>query len=131
MYVYYRLSIKILGIYPFTIDLRSESEFTYGCMSHPDLGLDSGCCDLSVSISCKAKSTNSSDSSTCYCDDLCYFANDCCDDILEIGCVGEPYSKHCSFIHITCTVVRKVLLIKNFCTHQALQKLNTKYFQHM
>ena len=77
--------------------LRNESEFTYGCLSHPDLGPESGCCDFFESIDCRADSSNSSNSSSCYCDDACHIFDDCCDDILEIGCIGKTYNMY--FVH--------------------------------
>ena len=81
----------MLYTYPFKLDPRNENEVSYGCLSHPDLALESGCCDPSVSSHCKANSTNNSNSSICYCDDFCYIRDDCCGDILEIGCTGKPY----------------------------------------
>ena len=43
-----------------------------------------GCCD-SGALNCSVSSTSGS----CYCDQLCHHYNDCCSDILEIGCFGK------------------------------------------
>ena len=41
-----------------------------------------GCCNPQDSTSCLGSGN------TCYCDELCYEFNDCCDDVTQIGCIG-------------------------------------------
>ena len=67
-----------------------------GCLSLPDLEAGGGCCDATV---CSVHITNSNGSSTCYCDKGCYILDDCCDDILEIGCTGN-LPKACLYVYI-------------------------------
>ena len=43
-----------------------------------------GCCKFLVSPPCSSKG--------CYCDQRCYNANDCCSDIIDIGCYPASLS---------------------------------------
>ena len=41
----------------------------------------SGCCNIYVEANCFGATGN------CYCDEICYEFEDCCDDIMDIGCL--------------------------------------------
>ena len=67
------------------------------------------------------------ESSRCYCDEECHIRNDCCDDILAIGCNGElhlyykfVYIIYCGIVHVyryfymCCSKIVSWLLPGNF-----------------
>ena len=62
---------------------------TRGCLDHSQLGPGSGCCNSSLAADCRIQSFNGFNSTSCYCDEECYHYNNCCDDILDIGCFGK------------------------------------------
>ena len=74
---------------------KIESQSQEGCLSLPDLDPGGGCCDATI---CSVQIINNNASSTCYCDKTCYRFDDCCDDIVEIGCIGNlPKACHCVY----------------------------------
>ena len=76
-------------MYTFSLDPRNGSKL--GCLDlgHQELGSGGGCCSPSSSATyCTVKNYDDYGPSYCYCDETCYFSDDCCDDILEVGCTG-------------------------------------------
>ena len=76
-------------MYAFSLESKT------GCLSHPELALGGGCCNSSLVTDCSVSSVDFfSFSSYCYCDEACYYFDNCCDDILEIGCFGKLPKAH-------------------------------------
>ena len=71
----------------FSLDPRNKPK--PGCLSHPELGPGSGCCNSSSVADCKIGNYDYYGDSSCYCDEACYYSDNCCDDILEIGCLRK------------------------------------------
>ena len=82
-----------------SIDPRNRSDL--GCLSLPQLGPGFGCCNSSSVTDCSVQNDDFYFSSACYCDEACYYFDNCCDDIHEIGCLGKLPNKVCLHLHIT------------------------------
>ena len=53
------------------------------------LGSGGGCCQLSISTNCVILYVEHITHMSCLCAESCYYHDSCCDDILEIGCMGK------------------------------------------
>ena len=69
---------------------KIESESFNGCLTLPNLKPGGGCCSSQdIVTDCTALTRTRNLFYSCRCDQDCYYANDCCTDILKIGCVGK------------------------------------------
>ena len=64
---------------------KIESQPEQGCLSLPGVEEGGGCCTFFPFNNCTVDTPNG----PCHCDKSCYSYDDCCDDILEIGCAGN------------------------------------------
>ena len=89
---------------------KIESQSREGCLSLSLVEAGDGCCPIFLSPVCTVDTPNG----YCSCDESCYYYENCCDDILEIGCAGN-LCKACFCVHMSSYVL---LMITSGCCEQ-------------